>query len=100
LAIVVESEPDHLLRALDQNPHVERLVRNRWVWLACIDTESGVLSELRAGGFVAYTPEQALPIVVGDSATWYRGKIGFLPPVAIVPGPLTGEPVAQVGPPA
>ena len=34
-----------------------------------------------------HTPERPLRIVVGDSADWYRGKRGFLPPVAIQPRP-------------
>ena len=35
----------------------------------------------------AHTPEHALAVVAGESAAWYQGKRGFLPPVAIVPGP-------------
>ena len=35
-------------------------------------------------GFVAHAPEHPLPTVIGDSAGWYQGKRGFLPPVAIV----------------
>ena len=58
-------------------------MRNRWIWLACLDPESGALWELRATGFVAHTPEHALPVVAGGSAAWYQGKRGFLPPVAI-----------------
>jgi hypothetical protein len=42
------------------------------------------LYELRASGFVAHTPEHALAVVAGESAAWYQGKRGFLPPVAIV----------------
>jgi hypothetical protein len=41
------------------------------------------LWELRATGFVAHTPEQTLAVVAGESAAWYEGKRGFLPPVAI-----------------
>ena len=52
-----------------------------------LDPESGALRELQSAGFVAHTPEHALPVVVGHSADWYQGKRGFLPPVAIVPGP-------------
>ncbi len=32
-------------------------------------------------------PNTRWPTVVGESAAWYQGKRGFLPPVAIVPGP-------------
>ena len=87
LAIVVEGTPDRVRRVVEANPAIERLVRNRWVWLACLDDVSGALSELRQTGFVSHQPERALPIVTGDSADWYRGKRGFLPPVAIVARP-------------
>ena len=37
LAIVVEGTRDRVLRVVEANPSIERLVRNRWVWLACLD---------------------------------------------------------------
>jgi uncharacterized protein YbcC (UPF0753/DUF2309 family) len=93
LAIVVESTCDRLQRVVEANPAIERLVRHRWIWLACLDPESGALSEFRANGvsaeasakadFVAHRPEHTLPVVTGESAAWYQGKRGFLPPVAI-----------------
>jgi uncharacterized protein len=83
LAIVVEGTRDRLRRVVEANPTIEQLVRHRWLWLACLDSESGTLWELRATGFVAHTPEQTLAVVAGESAAWYEGKRGFLPPVAI-----------------
>jgi hypothetical protein len=90
LAIVVEGTRDVLRRVVDANPQIERLVRNRWIWLACLGAEPGVLWELRSTGFVPHTPEHALAMVAGDSAAWYQGKRGFLPPVALVPEPSSG----------
>ena len=84
LAIVVEGPRDRLQRVVAGNPAIERLVRNRWIWLACLDAESDTLCELRASGFVAHTAEHTLAVVAGESAAWYQGKRGFLPPVAIV----------------
>jgi uncharacterized protein YbcC (UPF0753/DUF2309 family) len=103
LTIVVEGTRDRLRRVVEANPTLERLVRGRWLQLACLDSESAALWELRPAGlkadlspgaiaeveawadaeFVAHTPEQALAVVAGDSAAWYQGKRGFLPPVAI-----------------
>ena len=83
LAIVVEGPRDRLQRVVDANPTIERLVRHRWIWLACLDAESGTLWELRATGFVTHRPEHPLAVVAGESAAWYQGKRGFLPPVAI-----------------
>ena len=62
-------------------------MRNRWIWIACLDADSGALWELRSSGFVAHAPEHALAVVAGESGAWYQGKRGFLPPVAIVEGP-------------
>jgi uncharacterized protein YbcC (UPF0753/DUF2309 family) len=86
LAIVVEGSRDRVSRVVEDNPGIERLVRNRWIWLACLDPESGALCELRSTGFVPHTPTQPLAVVTGESATWYQGKRGFLPPVAIAQG--------------
>jgi len=93
LAMVVEGTRDRLRQVVEGNPAIERLVRQRWIWLACLDAESGTLWELRATrvpaeasaqvGFVAHSPEHALAVVAGESAAWYQGKRGFLPPVAI-----------------
>jgi uncharacterized protein YbcC (UPF0753/DUF2309 family) len=91
LAIVVETSRERLLHVVQANPSIERLVRNRWIWLACLDSHSDALWELRSGGFVAHRPEHSLPTVAGESSTWYYGKRGFLPPVGIVPEPLSAR---------
>jgi uncharacterized protein YbcC (UPF0753/DUF2309 family) len=90
LAIVVEGPRDRVQRVIAGNAAIDRLVRNRWIWLACLDPESDTLYELRTSGFMAHTAEHTLAVVAGESAAWYQGKRGFLPPVAIVreaPGP-------------
>jgi uncharacterized protein YbcC (UPF0753/DUF2309 family) len=85
LTVVIEAPPDRVLRALRSHGPTERLVANRWLWLACIDPNSGAVSELRAEGFVPRPPEQPLASVTGESAAWYQGRRGFLPPAAILP---------------
>jgi hypothetical protein len=87
LAIIVEGAPDRVRAVIEKNPAIERLVRNRWIWLACLDAESGLLWEFRSVGFSRHTPKHALAVVTGDSSAWYQGKRGFLPPVAIVSEP-------------
>jgi hypothetical protein len=96
LAIVVEGTRERLERVVRGNANIERLVQNRWVWLACLDAESGTLWELRSTGFVAHAPERALAVVTGDSVAWYEGKRGFLPPVAIAPAGARREYGIQV----
>jgi uncharacterized protein YbcC (UPF0753/DUF2309 family) len=85
LTVVIEAPQDRILRAVQSHPPTERLVRNRWLWLASLDPESGAVSELRAEGFVSRPPEQPLAAVTGDSSAWYQGRRGFLPPAAIIP---------------
>jgi uncharacterized protein YbcC (UPF0753/DUF2309 family) len=84
LSMVVEGSPDRVSRVVQHNPVLERLVRNRWIWLACLDAGSGALWEFRSSGFVARNAEHALAVVAGDSAAWYQGKRGFVPPASIV----------------
>ena len=91
LAIVVEGAPQRLQQVVAGNPAIERLVRQRWIWLACLDADAGTLWEHRGEGFVRHAPEHALAVVAGESAAWYQGKRGFLPPVAIAPAPLTAS---------
>ena len=90
LTIVIEGTREQVLRAVRSNPGVDRLVRNGWIWLACLDAAGGSLWELQSTGFVAHAPVHALTVVTGDSAAWYQGKRGFLPPVSIVPQPAAG----------
>jgi uncharacterized protein len=90
LAVVVEGNPDRVARVvLHGNPAIAQLVRNRWIWLACLDADSGKLWEYRSTGFVPHRPDHPLPIVTGESVNWYQGKRGFLPPVAILPTALS-----------
>jgi uncharacterized protein len=96
LAIVVEATCERVRRVVEANPTIDRLVRNRWIWIACLDHESGALWELHSSGFVPHALGQPLPFVTGESAAWYQGKRGFLPPVAIVPTPTHHQHSAQV----
>ena len=92
LAIVVEGSRDRVSRVVQNNPAIERLVRNRWIWLACLDADSGDLWEFGSTGFVLHSPRRTLAVVTGESATWYQGKRGFLAPVAIAPVDLSRSP--------
>ena len=88
LAIVVEAPPDRVANVLHESPAIDRLVRNRWIWLACLDPDSGALAEFRSSGVVPHTARQPLPVVTGGSIEWYQGQRGFVPPATIVPGPV------------
>jgi uncharacterized protein YbcC (UPF0753/DUF2309 family) len=84
LAIVVEAPRSRVEQVVLGHPAIERLVRNRWLWLASLDPDSGALSEMDQMGWRPQGVDQALPIVTGGSAAWYQGKRGFLAPVSIV----------------
>jgi uncharacterized protein len=97
LAVVVEGIPDRIRPVVQANPAVERLVGNRWIWLACLDADSGTLWEWHSTGFVRHAAEHALTVVTGESATWYQGKRGFLRPAAIVPEKATASRRPAIG---
>ncbi|HXR97636.1 MAG TPA: DUF2309 domain-containing protein [Terriglobales bacterium] len=83
LAVVVETSRERLAQAVAADPSLGQLARNRWIWLACL--EASTIWELRSSGFAAHAPTHPLPVIIGDSATWYQGKSGFLSPASIVP---------------
>ncbi len=83
LTMVVEADGDRLARVVESHPAIARLVRHRWIWLASLDPDDGAISEFTPDGFVRHTPRHPLPVVVGQSATWYAGKRGFVPPAVI-----------------
>lgn len=85
LAVVVETSRERLQAAVEANPALARLVRNRWLWLAAFDGSPATVTEIGAAGAAADEPAYTLPVVVGDSAAWYQGKSGFVPPASIVP---------------
>ena len=90
LSMVVEASPDRLRQVVDGNATIGRLVRNRWIWLACLAPETGTLWEWRSTGLVAHRAEHPLSEITGDSSAWFQGKRGFLAPVVIEPPPRTG----------
>jgi hypothetical protein len=96
LALVVEGTPERVRHVVQANPAIERLVSNRWMWVACLDADSGTLWEWRFNRFVPHAAEHPLMVVTGDSATWYQGKRGFLPPAAIVPDGATSSGLSAV----
>jgi uncharacterized protein YbcC (UPF0753/DUF2309 family) len=79
LPIVVESRREPLMRILEANATLRRLVDNRWIFLACLDPDADALWEIDAGGFQRYSPEHPVPVAEGGSRSFCRGRRGHLP---------------------
>jgi uncharacterized protein YbcC (UPF0753/DUF2309 family) len=96
LAVAIEAAVDVVVRVVREAPGLRRLVENRWIYLAAIDPQSGALFEIDAGpggiDAVRYEPERELEVVVGTSATHYRGRRGHLPFATIDPSGRGREP--------
>jgi hypothetical protein len=91
LAMIVEATPDVLLRILNQDANLRRLVDHRWVFLASLDPRTNVLFEIDAAGVRRYAPEHPLKVIVGSSQTHYRGRRGHLLFARIDPSPVKRE---------
>ncbi len=80
LLFIVETSPAAMLRIMNDNEGIGRLVRNGWVQMAVLDPESPDLQIFQDGAFVAYEPENTHVPKVNCSADWYRGRrdhLGF-----------------------
>jgi uncharacterized protein YbcC (UPF0753/DUF2309 family) len=84
LSIVVECKRDRLKAILDELPQLARLVRNRWVFLACLDPERQ-LWEVQGDEFQRHEPAAKLARVDGPSENWFFGRDDHLDLVSIVP---------------
>jgi hypothetical protein len=92
LTIVVESEPRLLARIIQAQADLERLVRNRWIFMAALMPHENRLVEITAEGFEPYAARYPVPTVRGDSLDWYRGKRGHLR-IARIDNAICQEPV-------
>jgi hypothetical protein len=73
ILFVVETTPKTMLRILERNPVICRLVRNGWVRLATLDPHSPEIHIYRNGGFERYQPQSSELPRAASSADWYRG---------------------------
>ncbi len=74
MLFVVETSPERLMKVIEANGALKRLVENRWVRIAAIDPASGYVHVRRDGGFERLVgPLDRLPVAF-SSAEWYGGK--------------------------
>jgi uncharacterized protein YbcC (UPF0753/DUF2309 family) len=80
LLFVIETAPEAMLRIMDRNEAIDRLVRGGWVQLATIAPASSQIHLFSKGKFERYTPENDELPEVQSSVAWYRGwreHLGF-----------------------
>jgi uncharacterized protein YbcC (UPF0753/DUF2309 family) len=81
LLLVVETTPDAMLRIMDHDEAIGRLVRGGWVQLATLDPANSEIHLFRKGSFERYMPEANELPEVESSVAWYRGwreHLGFV----------------------
>lgn len=78
LLLVVEADPDRLLRVMATRPVFDRLVRNRWVQLASWSPQAPRMYMFSGHEFVPYEPEKHDLPTFEHSAQFYAGNHGHL----------------------
>jgi uncharacterized protein YbcC (UPF0753/DUF2309 family) len=73
LLIVVETTPEAMLRIMDRDVVIGRLVRNGWVQMAVLDPDANRLQLFQGGEFVPYRPLADRLPTADSSVDWYRG---------------------------
>jgi uncharacterized protein YbcC (UPF0753/DUF2309 family) len=86
ILFVVETSPDTLMRVIDGDEAMSRLVRNDWVQLATLDPASPTVHVFRNGAFEPYEPRSVDLPVTPSSLAWYRGWRDHLGFAIIDPG--------------
>jgi len=86
LLFIVEVDAAAMLRVIESNPGIGRLVQNEWVQLAVLDPESPTLQVFRQGVFEPYVVESSQLPQVKSSDDWYRGWRDHLGCASVVPG--------------
>jgi len=73
ILFVIEATPAQLLRIMERQPLLGRLIRNGWVQLATLDPYSPAIQVYEDGAFHDYQPEAEELPRAASSVEWYRG---------------------------
>ncbi len=73
LLFVIETTAEIMLKMMDRNPVIGRLVRHGWVQMAVLDPHSSQIQFFRDGRFQNYQPQTTELPKASSSTDWYRG---------------------------
>jgi uncharacterized protein len=90
LLFVIETWPETLLRVMEKNPDIGKLIHNGWVRVATLDPDSSAIRFIRDGAFHDYRPRAERLPRAASSVEWYRGRRDHLEFAEI--GERWGEP--------
>ena len=80
LLFVIETKPEKLLRIMEANPPIARMIENQWVQVATLDPQSDRIQVFDQGKFRDHQGEANSLPMVDNSFQWYRGwreHLGF-----------------------
>ncbi|QDV19242.1 hypothetical protein Pan153_39070 [Gimesia panareensis] len=80
LLLVIETTKEAIVRIINNNPNIARLVNGNWVQLAILDVETSQIQVYRNDAFELYRPETENLPSINSSIDWYRGRrehLGF-----------------------
>ncbi len=80
ILFVIETTSEKLLKIVNSNPGISKLVHGNWVQLAVIDPDNSEIELFVDGEFVPYAIDSSKLPIVDSSVQWYgghRGHLGF-----------------------
>jgi uncharacterized protein YbcC (UPF0753/DUF2309 family) len=86
LLFIIETTPEAMLRIMQRNEVIGKLVTNGWVQLATLDPQSSEIQLFSGGRFERYRPETTQLPTAPSSIDWYRGWRDHLGYAVIAPG--------------
>jgi uncharacterized protein YbcC (UPF0753/DUF2309 family) len=93
LLFVMETRAERLLKIMDRNPVVRRILANGWAQLALLDPESAHLSVYAGGRFLPYQSHGTPLTSAKSSHDWYRGRRDHLEFAVIENGLMSHQPL-------
>jgi uncharacterized protein YbcC (UPF0753/DUF2309 family) len=86
LLFIIETSPEAMLRIMQRNEVIGKLVTNGWVQMATLDPQSSEIYLFSGGRFERYQPESTQLPAAESSVDWYRGWRDHLEYAVIDPG--------------